>query len=49
MKYEKPIMEVTLLEFDMIVTSGLGDQGDHEEGGGGGIDLSNPNAANLNV
>lgn len=48
MKYEKPVMEVTLLELDMIVTS-LNDSGDNEEGGGGGIDLSNPNNAKLNV
>lgn len=49
MKYEKPIMEITLLQFDMVFTSGLGDQGDHEEGTGGGIDLSNPDNSNLNV
>ena len=43
MKYEKPIIEITLLHFDMVVTSGLGDMGDHEEGTGGGMDLSNLN------
>ena len=49
MKYENPVMEVTLLEVDMIFTS-LNDSGDHtEDGGGGGIVLPNPNAANLNV
>ena len=45
MKYENPVMEVTLLQFDAVVTS-LNDGGDNEEGsGGGGIDLSNLNNA----
>lgn len=49
MKYENPVMEVTLLEVDMIFTS-LNDSGEHTEGGGGeGIVLPNPNAASLNV
>lgn len=48
MKYEKPVMEITLMQFDMVFTS-LNDNGDNSEGGGGGIVLPNPNAANLNV
>lgn len=49
MKYEKPVMEITLMQFDMIFTS-LNDNGENsEDSGGGGIVLPNPNAANLNV
>lgn len=49
MKYEKPVMEIMLLQLDMICTAGLSDYGDSSEGSGGGIDLSNPNNVNPNV